>query len=131
MRRWKGSGLALVLVALVALKHAALGFCLCSDQFFLSDCDCSQVAPAACACDDCPATPCDDCVVVVSVDIDDFLWATDPFAPKEQASIDLAPPATPFADFTRGTALASTAMPIRGSPPGTPPLYLLTSVLRL
>lgn len=132
-RSFKGSSLACVFMALIAVKHAALGFCLCNQEFFLSNCGCE--APAShedCSdCGGCPLEPCDSCEVPVPIDVADFIWSADQLDPKAPAFPATLHPG-PRSETLRDACAVPAASAIRGSPPGTRrPLFLLTSTLRL
>lgn len=126
-----------MLITLIAVKHLALGFCLCNEEIFVAECPCSCFAePAAppCCCEEeeAPAeAPCDDCIVAISLDAGDFLWSADAFDPAQQDGTDLSPAITPFLATLHADQCARFSAPIRGSPPSGPPLFLRTTVLRL
>ena len=131
------------MVVIIALKHAALGFCLCDQQFTLDHCTCLDPQPVeaiepACGCcpeadlsDPIPPEPCKDCMIQVSVDPGDFLWASDPVPTPGTDGITISLPSG-FGDEVRPSHHEDpVGTPIRGSPPNRTPLYLRTQVLRL
>jgi hypothetical protein len=139
-RTFTGSTLATVLITLIAVKHLALGFCLCNEELFITECPCSCFAEPAeppCCCEEetpeeCPAeAPCDECIVAISLDTGDFLWSADAFDPAQQTGTPVATPETLFLSTLHTSNFAAICAPIRGSPPSGPPLFLRTTVLRL
>ena len=129
--------MAVVLITLIAVKHLALGFCLCNEELFVTECHCScfaapTAAPCGCEEEAPPAEqPCNDCIVAISLDAGDFLWTADAFDPAQQKGTDLSPTTTPFLSTLHADNCIRLSAPIRGSPPGGPPLFLRTTVLRL
>ena len=130
------------MILIIALKHTALGFCLCQQEFTTagSGCDCAQeeaAAEASCGCcpdesnDNSAPVPCDDCMVEVSVDPGDYLWSSKAFEPTDEIGIPLALPIDREALHAGKRSVPRTLAPARGSPPGSPPLYIWTRVLRL
>ena len=136
-RKLTGSALAIALIAIIAVKHVSLGFCLCKDEFFVSDCPCTcdTTAVESCSCDEEQEpvnAPCDDCTVPVSLDAGDFLWTADSFSPLDQATTPVALPSACFNDTVQPGCIIGREHSTRGSPPGWPPPHLLrTTVLRL
>ena len=137
-RKLTGSGFAIVLIAIIAVKHVALGFCLCTHEYFVSDCPCTCATLPTSSCCPCeeeesPAEePCRDCSVPVSLDVGDFLWAADTFSLPAQTGPDLALAADRFHDQLPPGRILSLKDSIRGAPPAGPPPHLLrTTVLRL
>ena len=136
-RNFTGSTLAAVLITLIAVKHLALGFCLCNEEIFVAECHCCcfdehTETPCCAEEEDAPAEePCNDCIVAISLDAGDFLWTADAFDPSQQRGTDIAPPETPFLSNLHANEFATLGAPIRGSPPGGPPVFLRTTVLRL
>lgn len=140
LRRISGSGFAVVLIAIIAFKHAALGFCLCQEQLILSNCDCPHeapaTAPASCGCceeetAEAQPDPCHDCVVPITIETGDFLWSAASFSPLEQENAPLPPFSLPHHDALAKPCVIAASGPARGSPPPGPPLFLRTQVLRL
>lgn len=136
LRKLAGSGFALALIAIVAMKHVALGFCLCQAQVVTnpSTC-CTEHDPVpVCCCDETekPATdPCKDCVVELELEVGDFLWSTDEFTPADEIGTPIVVPTGDLATIPGRPVELTAHAPVRGSPPGLPPLYLRQSVLRL
>ncbi|MGJ8697313.1 MAG: hypothetical protein ACSHYF_13430 [Verrucomicrobiaceae bacterium] len=120
---------------LIGLQAPVLGFCQHSQTFFLTSPECVEEPPVH-DCHDCthhheePAeSPCDDCHHFVSLDIDDFFWATDSSqkAPlKSLITPDFGPSPAPAA---LGKMMTSPDAPRPPPPPGTP-LFRLHSVIR-
>ena len=136
-RTFTGSALAFVLIAIIAVKHLALGFCLCQDELYVNECACECAAaeaqvPACCDDEECPVEePCNDCMVAISLDTGDFLWNADSFQSAAPSETALAPAETPFVSNLHTADVASLGAPVGGSPPGGPPVFLRTTVLRL
>ncbi len=133
-----GLGFVIAMVLIVAMKHAALGFCLCSQTIVLNDCEChASVHPGedtggCCSNEDPAPDPRDDCVVLFSLDPGDFLWN----AGSEPRPTLTCPALNPAAkgDFSRLAPVAGQrfAPPdARGSPDHGVPLFLRNGVLRL
>jgi len=136
LRKLAGSSLALALIAIVALKHVALGFCLCQAQFITNPATCCAVhdpAPACCCEEEkIPAdNPYKDCVVDLEIEVGDFLWNADQFSPADQVGLPIVLPTLDLPTFALQPQTLAFAHPVRGSPPGLPPLYIRQSVLRL
>lgn len=138
LRKLTGSTFAVVLIAIIAVKHVALGFCLCTSEFFVAECPCTcELSPAetCCPCEQekAPAKePCNDCTIPISLDVGDFLWSADAFLPGAQATLDLSAPVADSRKHLAPTRVIVLRQPIRGSPPGGPPPGLLrTTILRL
>lgn len=132
--------MAAVLITLIAVKHLALGFCLCNEELFVTECPCACFAePAEPPCcseektpEECPSEgPCDDCIVAISLDAGDFLWNSDAFDPGQQGGTTIATAETPYLSSLHVERISTLGAPIRGSPPGGPPVFLRTTVLRL
>lgn len=128
------------MIIIIALKHAALGFCLCQEEFTHAGmtCDCAESVAVESTCGCCPteqgavgAPPCDDCVVEVSVDPGEFLWSAQTFEPSDEIGSALTVPTAIENLRSRALATGPSFAPLRGSPPGGPPLFLRTRVLRL
>lgn len=131
------------MIAIVALRVPALGFCLCQHELILNPgtcCQPSEPKPSSCECGEVcqeapPATapePCRDCVVILSLDFGDFSWTGTQFAPDPQNSSPVLLPGGLHDEAPHLFQPANAAIPIRGSPPGeSTPLYLRTQVLRL
>ena len=129
--------MAVALITLIAVKHLALGFCLCNEELFVSDCSCccmEHAAEPSCCSEEEPTPaedPCRDCIIAISLDAGDFLWSANTFDPAPQDVTTVAPPETPFASNLHANQFAQLREPIRGSPPSGPPLFLRSTVLRL
>ena len=130
------------MVALVALRLPVLGFCLCQNDLVLNSGTCcsepeSHLVQGSCgSCKECSANlepaPCDDCVVVLSLDPGDFIWSATQFSPAAPSAVPLAAPAGSRDDVLLKSQVALAAGPIRESPPpGSSPLSMRTQVLRL
>ena len=135
-RKLAGSSLALALIAIVAMKHVALGFCLCQEQIVTNPDTCCQPAEAIQTCcgseaEEPTPAPCDDCIIDLEIEVSDFLWSSDEFSPAKEIGTPVAVPTGDLASIPGRVAVFTTAAPVRGSPPGLPPLYLRQSVLRL
>ncbi|MGJ8723550.1 MAG: hypothetical protein ACSHYB_03245 [Roseibacillus sp.] len=81
-RRLSSLVLITFLTILVGAKDLALGFCLCEDALFLGKDPCSKTAPACSSCDHCceeKEEPCDDCVVPLQLEVEDYLWSNDSY----------------------------------------------------
>ena len=137
----------LVMAMVITLKHPVLGYCLCLDAYFTSDCKCSfeqaakpsvnESTPSNCssccgteAADNHQATtekntsnppnssvPCDDCVKQLVVEVGDYVWHGSGQLP---ASSEFPIPNTPFAtkDLSWTSNLTFySPLSIRGDPP--------------
>jgi hypothetical protein len=136
IRKLAGSGFAAVLLAIMALKHVALGFCLCQSQITTDPADCCAITAVepACCCkvDQLPEeAPCKDCVIELDLEVSEFWWSTDTFAPADQLHEPVSVPSLAQWDTAVDSRLNEFDRPVRGSPPGLPPVYLRHSVLRL
>ena len=135
------------MVLLIALRLPALGFCLCQNDLVLNGSPCctgpmgssAPVSSSSCqGCESCPltdsgpCTPCEDCVVVLSLDPGDFLWSSGEGSPSQEEG---APPSfsrAAEAGFSPPLRVSLPAGLIRGSPPpGAFLAFLRTQVLRL
>lgn len=79
-RRVSSLVLISLLTILVGVKDLALGFCLCEESLFLGKDPCSAVLDDHSRCTTCCSEkeePCDDCVVPVQLEVEDYLWAND------------------------------------------------------
>ena len=129
-RRLSSLVLITFLTVLVGAKDLALGFCLCDQSLFLGKDPCAENATECATCQDCCAEeePCDDCVVPVQLEVEDYLWTSDSY--QFQA---------PVAAVTEGvfTAASPQCFPARLSEPAPieppPPLrrHLLIQRQRL
>ncbi|MDA0767089.1 MAG: hypothetical protein O3A92_09745 [Verrucomicrobia bacterium] len=136
LRKLAGSGFAFALIAIVALKHVALGFCLCQAQFITNPdtCCAKHAAEPSCCCEvEAPPAddPCKDCAVDLEIEVGDFLWDADHFSPPDQAGLPMVVPTLDLPTFALQPQTLAFAHPVRSSPPGLPPLYIRQSVLRL
>lgn len=137
-RRFAGSSFAAALLAIMVMKHVVLGFCLCQEQFVTHDdkATCCTIIVTTLSCggdeDESPAAdPCKDCVVDIQLEVNDFLWDGDEFSPANEMGAPLAVPVSPFHSMEASGLVRTLRPPMRGPPPGTPPLDLRTRVLRL
>ncbi len=140
LRRISGSGFALAMVVLIALRLPALGFCLCEHHLVLNSGACCVEAAAVeqSGCEHCvelsqaETAPCRDCVVILSLDPGEFNWSARQFTPAQQDGTPLPIPAG-YQDLLLPAPLPGTiAGPLSGSPPpGDSGIYLRTQVLRL
>lgn len=137
-RTWTGSILAAVLIILIAVKHLALGFCLCNDEIFVTECPCACfAAPGDPPCngrerEEVPTeSPSDDCIVAISLDAGDFFWNTDTFHPSQQPGNSVGPAEAPCVSPLHTGRVDALGAPTRGSPPAGLPAFLRTTVLRL
>lgn len=126
------------MILLIALRIPALAFCECEQEITLSNhASCQQDAAeetSSCACCETVAEepPCENCIVVLSLDPGDFNWSSNTFEPKEVTGGPLAHPAGLQDDLPPRPIATLSAGSIRGSPPSGPfPAYLRTQVLRL
>ncbi|WP_411844692.1 hypothetical protein AAFN60_11740 [Roseibacillus persicicus] len=96
-RKLSSLTLVLFMTFLVGAKDLALGFCLCHESLFLGKNPCSQSSPSDCCEHDEDAgeqKPCDDCIVPLQLEIDDYVWSSDSFdfqIPAPIAGKELAP----------------------------------------
>ena len=79
--RLSASLILFALTLLVVLKHAALGYCGCTESLYLSACDCEAAAAVEierCHCglstSDNEESPCEGCEIDFCFDADDHLW---------------------------------------------------------
>ena len=140
LRRVSGSGFAIAMILLIALRIPAFAFCACDQQVILNNGACCPDQPTAQAqeCGCCPAEtaarsePCRDCVIVISLNPGDFNWSAESSQAKR---VEEAPPVlrAGFQDDLRpDLSRASLHGSIRGSPPLEPfPVLLQIQVLRL
>lgn len=141
LRRVSASSFALVMVAIIALRIPALGFCLCEHDLIINGGFCCPTAaqPAATPsshCDCCPEapvpSPCDDCVVVLSLDPGEFLWTAHSFSPAPPHATPVLLPVGLQDEILLPATPASLTGLIRGSPPsGDLAASSRTEVLRL
>lgn len=135
LRKFAGSSFAAALLTLMVMKNVVLGFCLCQDQFIQDrDTCCAELAAEpACCCEneEAPPVPCKDCIIDLQLEVGDFHWSADAFSPADQVATLLPPPFTAQAEAFLPQTIVAFDHPVRGSPPGSPPLYLRQSVLRL
>ncbi|MDP7654818.1 MAG: hypothetical protein QF706_02035 [Roseibacillus sp.] len=140
LRRISGSGFAIAMILLIALRIPAFAFCACDQHVILNNGACcpEQSAAQAQECDCCPSEtaarnePCRDCVIIFSLDPGDFNWSADSSRAK---LVEEAPPVlrAGFQDDLRpDLSRVSLHGSIRGSPPLEPfPVLLQIQVLRL
>lgn len=136
LRKLAGSSFAAALIALMVMKHVALGFCLCKSAFITNPDTCCAETSVEQPCGNCPAPeapaqdPCKDCIIELELDVEDFVWNAPEFSPADQLVTLLPAPSTPLSIVSSST-ISTITQPTRGSPPGSPPIYLRQSVLRL
>jgi hypothetical protein len=146
-RKFTAMTFILVMAMVITLKHPVLGYCLCLDAYFTSDCKCqfeqaeqaakpsvNESTPSNCssccgteAVDNHQATteknpsdsslPCDDCVKQLVVEVGDYVWHGSGQLP---ANSEFPIPNIPFA--TKHLSWSSnltfySPMSIRGDPP--------------
>ncbi len=139
LRRISGSGFAIAMILLIALRIPVFAFCACEEHFILNNGACcpeqAAIEDPECGC--CPTEtpaaqePCRDCVFVFSLDPGDFNWSADSSQAKHVAEAPAALPAG-FQDDLPPAPRVSLHGSIRGSPPLEPfPVLLWTRVLRL
>ncbi|MFT7304012.1 MAG: hypothetical protein ACI8UZ_002858 [Akkermansiaceae bacterium] len=125
---------------ILAFQHPVLGFCGCSHDFFLADCECSPPLEDECSCcsevcDSClsPASkkaPCQDCCKKISCDPGDILWAPRS-GPEAFTGAELAPiPLLGICFLSQGSVTYFPIAPPR-PPPDSCPLFLRFGVFRL
>ena len=83
-RRLSSFVLIALLTVLIGVKDLALGFCVCEEALFLGHDPCEEKASPSCG-DCCQSeesqqTPCDDCVIPIKLEVEDYLWSCDSFA---------------------------------------------------
>ena len=135
LRKFAGSSFAAALLTLMVMKNVVFGFCLCQDQFILDrdTCCAEMAAEPVCGCEngDTPAVPCKDCVIDLQLEVGDFHWSADEFSPADQIATFLPPFFIEQTSVFPPLVTLRLDPPVRGSPLGSPPLYLRQSVLRL
>ncbi|MFP6867675.1 MAG: hypothetical protein VCA35_17165 [Roseibacillus sp.] len=140
LRKISGSGFALAMIAIIALRLPVLGFCLCeSDVIFNGEVCCDQAATQQSSCGCCSEVvtvseeePCRDCVVVLSLDPGDFQWSAAQFSPAQEDGATVALPVGLQDDLLPKSHPGQIAGSIRGSPPlGSSAVYFRSQVLRL
>lgn len=140
LRRISGSGFAIAMILLIALRIPAFAFCACDQHVILNNGACcpEQAAIEAPECGCCPAEapaakePCRDCVIVFSLDPGDFNWSADSSQAKRVGEAPAALPAGFQHDLPPALSRLSLHGSIRGSPPLEPfPVLLQIQVLRL
>lgn len=109
------------MIAIIALRIPAFGYCLCNEEVFLSSDPCAHQQAESCPCcpDEAPSPKpdCEDCVLVLSLDPGDFSWSAPTFSPAPQLAAPIALPSGLQDDPFLGLAANPSRLGIRGSPP--------------
>lgn len=121
-RRLSSCLLIAFLTVLVGVKDLALGFCLCEETLFIGQNPCSQTTSFEC-CSCCeteaPAElPCDDCVVKVQLEVEDYLWSEAGFLIQPPVVLERNEAHTSFGETFQSFDLAAFASFEPPPPPG-------------
>ena len=137
-RNFSGSILALLLLAVIAMKQVALGFCLCETSYFFESCECHEsgcdLGPCHQSHDEetpeAPA-PCDDCEITFSLDTGAYFWSSPSEPHQDVESEDLTPQLAHDLHLPSFSVLVREHTSPRGSPPTARALYLRHQSFRL
>jgi hypothetical protein len=122
---------------LIGLQAPVLGFCQHSQSFFFStsECEAPEAEEHLVDCHDChheheqdALDPCDDCHRFLSLNVDDFTWASSESAPDLR--FPTAPVSATPASLLQEKKVTLLSFSSRAPPPGVP-LFRLHSVWRL
>jgi hypothetical protein len=141
LRQLTGFFLLCVMTTVLALEHPALKYCLCEEEFLLSECVCpaeEEVMSCDTCCGEKEIPVCkthgetDDCIVSLEMDLGDFVHLGEVKTP-ERSDYELFVPVFKDVEVLSFSQLLAVELPeIRGSPdpppPSLVPLYIRHSV---